>query len=131
VNLEPVIKVSGTTKPFSGYGRKLGYPTANIETNLDIEDGVYFGSATLGESKQKAAMIFIGVPNTVGDKDRRLEVYLFNVEDKDYYNLKLDVSIEYFHRKNLKLESLDELVDIMKDDEKTAREWFSGKGINL
>ena len=76
--------ISGVVTKYKGNGRKLGYPTANITTIADISDGVYFGYADLAEYQNQPALIFIGTPTTIGDKDRRLEAYLLDIPDKDY-----------------------------------------------
>ncbi|MDQ5885115.1 MAG: riboflavin kinase / adenylyltransferase [Patescibacteria group bacterium] len=117
-------KLKGTVTAFSGYGRRLGYPTANIATKTYLKDGVYFGYATLDDYKNNPALIFIGQPITVGDSIRRVEAHLLDVPDKDYYGKDLNLQIEYFHRNNAKFNSIDDLIIAMKNDEKSARIWF-------
>lgn len=109
---------------FAGNGRKFGYPTANIETETDLKDGVYFGLADLGAYAKQPALIFIGTPTTVGDTGRRVEAHLLDIVDKDYYGEQLSLDILYFHRPNQTFSSIDELLVAMKDDETTARRWF-------
>ncbi|MES2971774.1 MAG: riboflavin kinase [Patescibacteria group bacterium] len=118
------IKLKGKVTPFSGNGRKLGYPTANIEAQTDLRDGVYFGYANMGDYSNNPALIFIGTPTTVGDTDRRVEAYLLDIPDKDYYGQELGVELKHYHRPNQTFGSVDELVKAMKSDEATAREWF-------
>lgn len=118
-------RLSGTVKAYSGNGRKLGYPTANIATKTDLEDGVYFGFATLDAYKNNPALIFIGEPLTVGDSIRRVEAHLLNIKDINYYGKKLELQVSIFHRKNIKFVSIDELIKAMKHDEKTAINWFN------
>jgi len=113
----------GTVKHFKGNGRKLGYPTANIDTSTSLEDGVYFGLANLADYKQQPALIFIGTPKTVGDTIRRVEAHILDAQDIDYYGLELEISVEKFHRDNQKFESIDELLVAMKSDEKAGRNW--------
>ena len=122
---QPVLAaLRGTTKPFSGHGRKLGYATANIETTTTLQDGVYFGYADLNGYKSQPALIFIGTPETVGDKGRRLEAHLLDIADKDYYDEQLRVRVVHFHRPNQKFDSIDELVTVMHTDEAAGRRWF-------
>ncbi len=118
-------KMEGKVTRFKGNGRKLGYPTANVKIDTDLKDGVYFGLADLAEWKHHPALIFVGVPTTMGDKDRRVEAHLLDIPDRDYYERKLQLEIQHFHRSNQKFESIDQLMKAMKTDEAIARQWFS------
>lgn len=119
--------ISGTVKPFKGNGRKLGYPTANLRTDTDLKDGVYFGFGRLREYEHQPALIFIGTPETMGDTERRIEAYLLDIPDQDYYEEELSLSVEHFHRGNRKFDSIDELKAIMADDELEAAKWFASE----
>ena len=88
-------QLSGVVKAFSGNGRKLGYPTANLSTATMLRDGVYFGSATMDIYHDHPAMIFVGVPTTVGDKIRRVEAHLLDIADKDYYGQHLQLDLQH------------------------------------
>jgi riboflavin kinase/FMN adenylyltransferase len=121
--LKPVT-LSGTVTRFKGNGRRLGYPTANLTTATNLADGVYFGFADLADWSRHPALIFIGTPTTIGDTGRRVEAYLLDIPDKDYYDLPLTVSIEHFHRGNQKFASTDALIKAMQADEAAARHWF-------
>lgn len=114
----------GTVTKFKGNGRKLGYPTANIHTVTDLDDAVYFGYADLGKFLRYPALIFIGTPTTVGDTERRVEAWLPDIPDQDYYGEDLTLDIIAFHRANEHFASVEELLDVMKSDEATARRWF-------
>lgn len=117
--------ITGKTEQFKGNGRKLGYPTANIHSDTEMKDGVYFGQADLDEFARHPSLIFIGTPTTMGDTDRRVEVYLLDIPDKDYYDQDLTVKLEYFHRANKTFANMEDLLEVMHDDEKQAREWFA------
>src|SRR3989344_834579 len=126
--MELPVKIGGMTSRFDGMGRMLGYPTANLKkSDIKIDDGVYFGHATLGQYKHKPALIFVGAPETVGKKDRRVEAYLLDIPDRDYYNQKLMLSLEKFHRPNQKFASKNEFKHAMRDDELAARQWFTSR----
>jgi riboflavin kinase/FMN adenylyltransferase len=118
-------EISGIVTKYKGNGRKLGYPTANLNVATDLKDGVYFGYADLADYKNQPALIFVGVPTTVGDTDHRIEVHLLDIDDRDYYGLEIKTRIEHFHRSNQKFASVDELLLVMKNDEAQARAWFS------
>lgn len=122
-NLPLPQKLKGTVRHFKGNGRKLGYPTANIDTTTALGDGVYFGFASLGQYMHCPALIFIGTPTTVGDTVRRVETHILDAEDIDYYDLVIDIDIQKFHRNNQNFASIDELMIAMKADEKAGRAW--------
>lgn len=119
--------LEGNVRHFAGNGRKLGYPTANIALQTELDDGVYFGFAELGSFKHWPSLIFIGTPTTVGDIDRRVEAHLLDIPDTDYYDLQMCLEIIYFHRKNETYANLEDLLSVMRIDELTAREWFKAK----
>lgn len=116
--------LNGTVTAFSGYGRKLGYPTANIAIQTNLKDGVYFGYATLGSYTNNPALIFIGKPITVGDRTRRVEAHLLKIKDINYYGKTLELLVSVFHRDSFKFDSIDDLISAMKNDEKQAINWF-------
>lgn len=118
-------ELSGLVTRFKGDGRKLGYPTANLTTETDLIDGVYFGFAGLAEWKDHPAIIFIGRPKTLGNDGRRVEAYLLDIPDKDYYDLTLSLELKHYHRPNQKFASIEELQTAMRADETAARQWFA------
>lgn len=119
------LRFSGKVTRFKGNGRRLGYPTANITTGTDAKDGVYFGYADLADFRGRPALIFIGVPTTMGDTERRIEVHLLDIPDKDYYDLPLAAEARKYHRSNRTFDSAEELRKVMRDDEAAARAWFA------
>lgn len=121
-NLPAVI--TGATKPYKGNGRKLGYPTANIASETDLADGVYFGYADLESHTKAPAIIFIGTPTTVGDTERRVEAHLLDIVDKNYYDLPITLQVKLFYRSNKHFSSIEALRVAMKQDEQAARTWF-------
>ena len=110
--------------PFNRQGRSLGYPTANIKSDTNLKNGIYFGFADLDTYHKHPAIIFIGIPTTVGDSGRRVEAYLLDAAYRDYYGLDISLDIRKFHRPNKTFGSIEELKIAMKDDEKNARKWF-------
>ena len=120
-------QLSGEIEKFQGYGRELGYPTANIRNDTLQKDGVYFGYADMGDFHNHPALIFVGTPTTVGDIVRRVEAHLLDIPDKDYYGKTLHLDLDYFHRKNETFETIAELKEAMHEDEKQARAWFKSQ----
>ncbi|MEK7059416.1 MAG: riboflavin kinase [Patescibacteria group bacterium] len=119
------IRLSGVITRFKGNGRQLGYPTANLTTVTDLDDGVYFGFASLADWSEQPAIIFAGVPTTMGDTERRVEAYLLDIPDEDYYDLSLDLRVHHYHRANQNFASTEELLEVMRADEAAARQWFA------
>ncbi len=91
------VELKGTVTKFSGNGRKLGYPTANIITPVKLMDGIYFGYADLADYVHQPALIFIGSPVTFGDNGHRVEAHLLDIEDVDYYDKPMTLHVEHFH----------------------------------
>ncbi len=119
------VKITGVVTRFKGNGRKLGYPTANIRSDTESTDGVYFGFADMAEFSKHPAVIFVGTPTTVGDKDRRVEAHLLDIPDKDYYDENLVLRLEYYHRPNKTFKDIEKLKQVIADDDASARQWFS------
>jgi FAD synthase len=86
---------------------------------------VYFGYTDLAQWTHHPALIFVGIPSTLGDKDRRVEVHLLDIPDQDYYGQLVTLTAHHYHRPNQKFPSVDELLKVMKDDETAARSWFT------
>jgi riboflavin kinase/FMN adenylyltransferase len=120
------VQLSGTITRFKGNGRRLGYPTANLTTKTDLADGVYFGFADLGDWQNRPSLIFVGVPTTLGDTKRRIEVHILDIPDEDYYGRELSAKVSHYHRANQNFDSVDQLLIAMKTDEQAARQWFTG-----
>ncbi len=118
-------RLTGEVRHYAGNGRRLGYPTANIATETDLKDGVYFGRADLAGYVRHPALIFVGTPTTMGDTVRRVEAHLLDIPDHDYYGERLKVETEHHHRANETFGSVEELLVAMKVDENAARAWFS------
>lgn len=116
--------ITGLTQSNKQNGRSLGYPTANISTNTDLPDGIYFGTASLAQYKDKPSLIFLGIPYIKNDTGRRLEVHLLDIPDENYYNQRLSAKLLIFYRENKAFTSTNSLRRAIKEDESNAREWF-------
>jgi riboflavin kinase/FMN adenylyltransferase len=119
------VTLNGQVARFRGNGRQLGYPTANIRSDTKLAEGVYFGFADLVDYTNHRALIFVGVPTTLGDDERRVEVHILDIPDVDYYDQSLSVRIEHFYRPNKRFDSVEELITVMHVDEAQARAWFA------
>lgn len=101
-------------------GRKISYPTANIEIPLDKlspKAGVYSGYTEI-DGKQYESIINIGNNPTVGKLKRNiLESHLLNFND-DIYNKDIRVYFLDFIRDEKKFVSLEELKTQLDKDSK-------------
>lgn len=121
-------KLSGKAVRFTGRGRQLGYPTANITTNTGLADGIYFGYGDLDKYTDCPTLIFIGAPKGFGDFRQRIEAHLLDIPDKDYYGQTLTLRIYKYHRPSYDFVNEAQLVKAMKEDEIAARKWFKPNG---
>lgn len=101
-------------------GRKLGYPTANLEyqdpEKIQLGHGVYAAYAELGNRKFKG-MLSIGTRPTLKNSDERVEINLFDF-DEEIYGQKLRVTVKKYLRPQEKYSSLEELkIQLARDKE--------------
>lgn len=105
-------------------GRKLGFPTANIDPEDDRKlipcNGIYFVRVLLGEEVHFGLMN-VGHKPTMGEFDRSQEVWIYNF-DRDIYGRKLRVEILEYMREEKKFDSLEALISAMNQDKANGRE---------
>jgi riboflavin kinase / FMN adenylyltransferase len=107
-------------------GRKLGFPTANIqllnEEKIVPGNGIY---AVLTEkTKNKGNPLFrgmmsIGVRPTVGGTNRTIEVNIFNFNE-DIYGENIRVYVKAYIRPEKKFSGLDELKHAIEKDKESS-----------
>ncbi len=107
-------------------GRTIGFPTANLITNLKRiypENGVYI-SLTKYKGMTYQSITNIGVnPTFEEDIQKRVETHIFDF-DKDIYGEKLHVELIKKVRNEIKFSSVNDLVSQINEDVKEAREYF-------
>lgn len=112
-------------------GRKLGFPTANIETldehKLIPHDGVYAVRVKIDNSDYEG-MLNIGTRPTISHNadHRSIEVHIFDF-NQDIYMHELTLYFVGKIRDEHKFESLDALQDQLKKDKESALEILSGQ----
>ncbi|MBQ8531524.1 MAG: riboflavin biosynthesis protein RibF [Parabacteroides sp.] len=111
----------------SGYkvGRKLGFPTANIQVDDPSKIipgiGVYAVWVYLNGQRYKG-MLYIGNRPTLDNGDNiTLEVNILNFTG-DIYNNEISVSFIYQVREDIKFQSVDELITQLKKDRETVNQ---------
>ncbi|MBO9660493.1 MAG: riboflavin kinase, partial [Chitinophagaceae bacterium] len=104
-------------------GRKLGYPTANIqvpdEEKIIPGNGIYAVYATLNTGQPASGrlkgMMSIGFRPTVDGKKRVIEVNLFDF-NQDIYGKTIRIYIKKYLREEIKFDSLEALVKQIDQD---------------
>lgn len=110
-----MMKIEGTVIRGQQLGRKLGFPTANIDAEgLQVENGVYASTVEL-DDKSYRAMSNVGIRPSVDGKRRLLETYIFDFEG-DLYGRRLSVELEQKIRDERKFSSVDELKERLQAD---------------
>ena len=128
-------RVSGRVVHGDHRGRELGYPTANLDQDVDgmvPADGVYAGWLLRPSLAQAAperllpAAISIGTSPTFDGVQRRVEAYALDRTDLDLYGE--DVSLELVHRlrPTVRFDDVPALVEQMAQDVAQCRELLGG-----
>jgi len=122
-------KFSGRVYKNTGLGRKLGYPTANVDRGHERlivpKLGVYFSKVRIGNET------FFGVTNigrrpTVKEEDTvKYETYILDF-DRDIYGRRIEIELVEYLRKEKKYSSLEELKRAISQDVKRVRELVKG-----
>jgi riboflavin kinase/FMN adenylyltransferase len=114
--------IEGVVRQGDKRGRELGYPTANIQLG-DYQRpryGIYAVRATLPDGCERPGVASLGVRPTFSPPEELLETHLFDY-DGDLYGQKIEVALHGFIRDEKKFESVDSLIDEMRNDEMAAR----------
>ena len=117
--------ISGKIVHGNALGRKIGYPTANLEIPNNIfipKMGVYSSLVKIGNGdKYYKALTFIGISNI--NKELRVESHILDFS-KTIYGKKLTVMLLKYVRDNVKVNSIEEVKLLLKKDEYKVREFF-------
>ncbi len=111
-------------------GRKLGFPTANIQLGelIHPKHGVYAVQARIeGEDVWRAGVANFGRTPTTGLRDPLLETHVFDYTG-DLYGKRLEIRLIAYQRPERRFESLDLMVEQMHRDAAEAREILSTRG---
>ncbi len=109
--------VSGKVIKGRGDGKKLGYPTANLDTlgvHLQIKQGVYGGSVKVDDKEYKC-LINLGKCPTFNQENQTLEVHVLGFSG-DLYGEILNVEFTTFLREIKKFNSKEELIKQITED---------------
>ena len=118
----------GRVEKGKGIGRKMGYPTANV----DIDDekyipklGVYACLIAIDDKKYQG-ICNLGVNPSIDNLNKaRLEVNIFDFDD-DIYDKNIKIELIHFLREEIKFKEYQELVNEIKKDEEIIKSYFRG-----
>ena len=102
-------------------GRKIGFPTCNLQLNDYIvpRNGVY-AVKVKGSNFNKKGIANVGFRPTFNGKKLLLETNIFGI-DKNLYNKEIDISFKKFIRQEKKFKNLEHLKKQIKIDIKKAK----------
>lgn len=106
-------RMSGTVVKGLGNGRKMGFPTANIEyydNKLLPTDGVYYGKVDDAD-----AVINVGKNPTFNAEKRTVEVHILDFSE-DIYGQSIAVEFVDKIRDDIKFKSIEKLVERINKD---------------
>lgn len=119
--------LDGTVVDGYKVGRTIGFPTANLKVEdsdkLVPADGVYAVKVTVA-GQEHYGMLSIGVRPTMNNgANRSIEVNIFDFSS-NIYDKFIRITFVKYTRPELKFDSLDALIEGLRQDEKTIREIF-------
>ncbi len=102
-------KITGRVIEGDGYGRKIGFPTVNLNANTNNlpKDGVYAGTAELEKQTYRAGIV-------IGPHDK-IEAHLIGYGD-DAYGKEITLELHRFLRNYKKFNTEEELITQIKKD---------------
>lgn len=112
----------GKVKKYNQRGRKLGFPTANINLSKQIADGIYISKVKI-ENRMHPAITFIGKAETFNEKKTQSETYILDF-NKNIYDKWITIVLLKKIRESKKFDSAKELIVQMKKDKVLARKYF-------
>ena len=116
------MKFWGKVRVHNQRGKKLGFPTANVNLKKNIPEGIYISQLKL-KGKIHPSLTFIGKSKTFNEQKFQSETYILNF-NKNIYGKFISVKLIKKIRNNKKFNSAEELVKQMEADEKIARKYF-------
>ena len=131
-------RLSGRTTPGKGKGRKLGFPTANIEpiSRIIPAEGVYAGFVEIADTEQQLcqskskihAAFSIGRAKTfISDHPLLVEAHILEQDTGDLYDKYLAMDFVRFIRHQQKFDSPEQLSAQIAKDCQCAKEILSNK----
>lgn len=119
--------ISGIVKKGAGIGRKLGYPTANLEVDERklLPNGVFVVEVLIDDLKYEG-VCSIGRRPTLKTLNEELtsEVHILDF-NKDIYGKKINVFLTHKIRDEKRFSSVESLINQIKEDISYTKRYFS------
>ncbi len=134
-------RITGTVVPGHGRGKKLGFPTANLQLShgqIQPPTGVFAGLVRIAQAspfrarpqrgdvgrtpEQLPAAIHIGSAPTFNDDEYRVEIHILDYKGGDLYDQQLTIELVKKLREIKKFATEDELKAAITADCAEARE---------
>ncbi|NAW51217.1 bifunctional riboflavin kinase/FAD synthetase [Elizabethkingia argentiflava] len=106
-------------------GKKIGYPTANIEVDplkLLPKNGAYIVEVKHNGHSYKG-MLSIGTNPTVNGTEKTTEVYILDF-NRNIYGQNISVYFRAFLHEEIKFESLEKLIEKLDEDQQMTLDFF-------
>lgn len=116
-------KFWGKVRKHNQRGKKLGFPTANLNIKKGIPEGIYISKTKVGGVIYKS-LTFIGTAKTFNETRCHAETYILDFS-KNIYGHWISVEVIKKLRGNKKFKLAKDLIKQMEQDEKMAREYFN------
>lgn len=113
--------IDGTVVHGKKLGKKMGYPTANIQPSSHYVVplfGVYDTNVIIGGTKYRAATS-IGTNPTLNETGLKIEAHIINF-DQDIYNQEISLEFLKFIRPEIKFDTIDDLFEQIEEDTNTV-----------
>ena len=126
-NIQLPYVITGTVVHGRQLGRKLGFPTANIQISdgksFPLNHGVYAVTADT-ENRRFCGIANAGIRPTIGGHQFQLEVHLFDFQD-DIYAKQISVTFIRFIRPEKRFNSPEELAEQIGRDIEVVKQALS------
>jgi riboflavin kinase len=123
---DTLVTFSGRVIQGRKIGRKIGFPTANLDIELDnpLELGVY-GVSIYYNQAVYIGLMNVGVRPTFKHEKQQInyEVHILNF-DQVIYGKDLTVEVNFFVRKEIAFSNVDQLISSIKEDVKYVENRF-------
>lgn len=115
-------KFWGKVRKHNQRGKKLGFPTANINLTKKIPAGIYI-SRTKVQKQKYYSLTFIGIAKTFNEQKFLAETYILDF-NQNIYGKWISVELIKKIRDNQKFKSAENLIKQMQKDEQQARKYW-------
>ena len=114
--------IEGLVKRGEKRGRKIGFPTCNLDLKNYIVPklGVYSAKVIVDKKIKKKSIVNIGYRPTFGKKKLMLEAHIFGLK-KNLYDKRIKIMLIKFIRKEKKFKSITQLKKQIKKDIREAK----------